>query len=349
VLRARGLRISRPGGPARLEPVELPAPRGREVLVGVAAAGLCQSDLHVIDAPTAALAAAMPFTLGHEIAGTVTMVGDDVETVRVGDPVAVYGPWGCGDCPRCRAGSENYCLHRDRLGYAGAGLGRDGGIADAVLIPHERQLLPLAGLDPVQAAPLTDAGLTSYQAVRLIAPRLPADPVVAVVGVGGLGHLAIQLLRAVTASTVLAVDSRGPALELARRCGAQLTVPAAAGAAGVRAATGGAGVDAVLDLVGAPGTVDLAASVLRPGGDLVIVGSGGGQLLLAKGTPELPVGVRAALPFWGSRPELEQVLELARGGALRVEVETFPLARAGEAVARLRAGTIDGRAVVVPR
>jgi propanol-preferring alcohol dehydrogenase len=348
VVRTRGLRISRPGGPARFEPVELPPPRGREVLVAVAAVGLCGSDLHVVDGPPAPLDAALPFTLGHEIAGTVAMVGGDVRGVRAGAAVAVYGPWGCGACPRCREGSENYCAERSRLGYAGAGLGRDGGIAGAVLVPHERHLLPLAGLDPVQAAPLTDAGLTSYHAVSLVLPRLPADPVVAVLGVGGLGHLAIQVVRALAPGAVIvATDVRAEALELATRCGAQHAVRSDLGAAGILAATGGHGADAVLDLVGSQQTLDLAAGLLRPGGDLVAVGSGGGRLAVAKSSG-LPAGIRVSLPFWGSRPDLERVLALARAGALRAEVETFPFSQAGQALDRLRAGTIRGRAVLVP-
>jgi propanol-preferring alcohol dehydrogenase len=257
---SRGFRIAQPGGPARIESIELRPPRRREVLLTVSAAGL----------------------------------------------------------------------------------------ADAVLVDHERHLLPLAGLDPVQAAPLTDAGLTSYHAVGLILGRLPADAVVAVLGVGGLGHLAIQVIRARTASTVVAVDVRDEALELAARCGAQHAAPASAGATGILAVTGGHGADAVLDLVGSQQTLDVAARVLRPGGDLVVVGSGGGRLLIDKGSPGLPQGARVAMPFWGTRPELDQVLALARTGALRAEVETFPLGAADEAVRRLRSGTLRGRAVLVP-
>jgi propanol-preferring alcohol dehydrogenase len=348
VVSSRGLRVDRPGGPPRLTTVELPGPRSREVLLHVTAAGVCRSDLHVVDAPPAPLAAAMPFTLGHEVTGVVAAVGDDVETVSVGEAVAVYGPWGCGECGRCRSGSENYCLNRTQLGFVGLGLGRDGGMADAVLVPHERHLVPLRGLDPVQAAPLTDAGLTSLHAVGLVAPRLPAAPVVAVLGVGGLGHLAVQVLRALVPDVlVVAVDVDDAALELATACGAQRTVRSEAGTAGVIAASGGGGADAVLDMVGGPRTIPLALGVLRPGGDVAVVGSGGGGLDVRKGAG-LPAGARVAFPFWGSRPELAQVLDLARAGALRVAVETFPLEDAAEALRRLRAGTIRGRAVLVP-
>ena len=343
---ALGVRLATPGGPPRLEQFDVHPPRGREVLVNVAAAGLCQSDLHVIDEPPDFLRPGLPFTLGHEVAGTVAAVGDQVEAVRVGDRVAVYGPWGCGECARCREGSENYCANRRDLGFSGIGLGRDGGMADRVLVNDERQLLLLDGLDPVQAAPLTDAGLTSLHAVNLIAARLPTAPVVVVIGVGGLGHLAVQLLRATTPALVVAVDAREEALHLAGRCGAQRIVDAGTGPAGIMAATGGQGADAVLDMVGAATSLDAGMSVLRPGGDLVVVGSGGGRVVLEKGS--VPQGVRVALPYWGSRQELQQVLALARAGTIRAEVETFPLADAGEAIRRLRSGGILGRAVLIP-
>jgi propanol-preferring alcohol dehydrogenase len=347
VVSSRGLRLDRPGRPPELTTVELPAPRGREVLLDVTAAGVCRSDLHVVDAAPAPLAAALPFTLGHEVTGVVAAVGDEVQTIAAGEAVAVYGPWGCGECGRCRSGSDNYCANRARLGHSGIGLGRDGGMADAVLVPHERHLVPLDGLDPVQAAPLTDAGLTSLHAVRLVARRLPPAPVVTVIGVGGLGHLAVQILRALVPEVlVVAVDVDDAALELAARCGAQRTVRSDAGAAGLLAATGG-GADAVLDMVGDPRTIPLALEVLRPGGDVAVVGSGGGALDARKGAG-LPAGARVAFPFWGSRPELVQVLDLARAGALRVAVETFPLEHAGEALRRLRAGTVRGRAVLLP-
>jgi len=236
-------------------------------------------------------------------------------------------------------------------------------MADHVLVDHERQLAPLAGLDPIQAAPLTDAGLTSLHAITLITPRLPRRSRVAVVGVGGLGHLAVQLLRAMTDAAVVAFDTRPQALDLAQECGADDVVrldpsgphvpdpngPDTGDVHGIDVRGGDVeGVDAVLDFVGAQATLRLAATLLRPGGDLVVVGSGGGSLVLDKARATLPPGARVSLPFWGSRPELDTVLDLARTGALKVAVETFPLADAAQAVHRLRSGTLRGRAVLVP-
>jgi propanol-preferring alcohol dehydrogenase len=350
----RALRLAGWGESPTLVELDRPVPRDGEVLVRVEAAGLCHSDLHVIDAAPGTMAFAPPFTLGHEIAGRIEALGPQAATsppgpdLAPGVRVAVYGPWGCGRCPRCAEGRENYCDHRAELAWAGVGLGRDGGMADYVLVPDARHLQPIGDLDPAQAAPLTDAGLTPYHAIRQCLPALGEDRTAAVIGVGGLGHLAIQILRALTPSRVLAVDVRDDALALAERCGAHLSTRAGADTAHVlRAATGGRGVDVVLDFVAGPATLALAADCLRPGGELSIVGSGGGRLGVGKPGP-LPPGARVALPFWGARGELAEVVALARAGALHVEVERFPLWAAHEAITLLRAGDLRGRAVLIP-
>ena len=338
------------GEPPVLSEIDRPVPRGGEILIQVEAVGICHSDLHVLDAGPGDLPFAVPFTLGHEVAGRVAAVGPAAEpgAATVGERMLVYGPWGCGSCERCRRGQENYCDRRASLSWAGMGLGRDGGMAEFVLVPSARHLTPIGSLDPLQAAPLSDAGLTPYHAVQRCRPALDGGSTVAVIGVGGLGHLAVQILRAVTPSRVFAVDVREEALALAERCGAELTTRMAGDTARVlRTASGGHGVDAVLDFVGADSTLELAAGSLRADGELVIVGSGGGHVRVAKPGP-LPQGARVSLPFWGSRPELTEVIALAHGGALQVEVERFPLSAAHEALSRLRAGALTGRAVLVP-
>ncbi|HEX6355976.1 NAD(P)-dependent alcohol dehydrogenase [Actinophytocola sp.] len=341
----RAFRLTAPGRPALVE-VEVPTPGNDEVLVRVLAAGACHSDLHVIDAAEDTFGFRPPFTLGHEIAGQVAAVGPAATGVEVGAPVAVYGPWGCGECARCEAGADNYCDRRGTLGWAGVGLGRDGGMAEYVLVPSARYLVPTGDLSPTQAAPLSDAGLTPYHAVAAL--RLDPGSAVAVIGTGGLGHLAVQILRAITPARVLAVDNRESALELAHESGAELATLARRDTHRVlRAANHGVGLDAVLDFVGSDSTMALAAASVRAGGDLVVVGSAGGQLTVGKGG-RLPAGARVSLPFWGTRPELGAVVALAQAGRLRVTVEEFPLSAAPEALARLRAGTVRGRAVLVP-
>jgi propanol-preferring alcohol dehydrogenase len=338
------LRLTAWGAPPALVDVDVPEPTGTEVLVRVEAAGICHSDLHVLDAAPGALPYRPPFTLGHEIAGHVAALGDVARGLAVGERVAVHGPWGCGTCRRCAVGEDNYCDRRAELSWSGAGLGRDGGMAGYVLVPHPRHLVPIGDLDGTQAAPLTDAGLTPYHAVAGL--TLDEGAAVVVIGVGGLGHVAIQILRAVTRARVFAVDVREDALDLAHRSGAHRTLLTRTDTAAVlRRETGGA--DAVLDFVGSDPTLTLGAGVLRPGGALVIVGSGGGKLTVAKPGP-LPQGASVALPFWGSGRELREVIALARAGRIRVETEQFPLSAAEEAFTRLRDGHVRGRAVLLP-
>jgi propanol-preferring alcohol dehydrogenase len=344
----RALRLTAWGGPPTQTEVERPVPHGAEVLVRVEATGLCHSDLHVIDAAAGALPYRLPFTLGHEVAGRTAALGPDADGVAVGDRVVLYGPWGCGACDRCAAGRDNYCDRRDTLAWHGAGLGRDGGMAEYVLVPSARHLVPIGDLPADQAAPLSDAGLTSYHAVAGLRHALGEGTTTAVIGVGGLGHLAVQLLRATTASRVLAVDVREEALALAGRSGADFGTLVRADTAGVlRMRSGGAGADAVLDFVGTTQTLELAAGVLRPGGELAVVGSGGGRLTVSK-PGALPPGFRLSLPFWGTRPELAEVVALARSGAIHVETEQFSLSAAPETIGRLRRGQVRGRAVLVP-
>lgn len=329
-----------------LTDVGQPVPAGDEVLVRVLAAGACHSDLHVVDAAEGTFGFRPPFTLGHEIAGEVAALGPTASGVAPGDPVVVYGPWGCGECARCAAGADNYCDRRGGLGWAGVGLGRDGGMAEYVLVPSARYLVPTGDLAATQAAPLSDAGLTPYHAVSGL--RLGDDPTVAVIGTGGLGHLAVQILRAVTGARVFAVDVRESALELAEASGAARTMLARPDThRALRAANGGVGLDAVLDFVGGESSLTMAAASVRAGGDLVVVGSAGGRLTVGKGG-RLPAGVRVSLPFWGTRPELTEVVALAREGRLRVAVEELPLSAAASVLARLRAGEVRGRAVLVP-
>jgi propanol-preferring alcohol dehydrogenase len=217
-----------------------------------------------------------------------------------------------------------------------------------MLVPSERFLVPLDGLDPIVAAPLTDAGLTSYHAISRSRDRLRAGAVVAVIGVGGLGHLALQILQATSAVTAYAIDSKSDALDLAVRCGAAEVASTAEEARHlVMHATDGVGADLVLDFVGAQPTLDLARELVAIDGDLTIVGSAGGLLTAGKASG-LPVACRLSAPFWGNRSELSHVLLLARQGFLNPEIERFPLTSALDVYERLAAGRISGRAVIVP-
>ncbi|GAA1636198.1 NAD(P)-dependent alcohol dehydrogenase [Actinoplanes couchii] len=325
-----------------------PEPGPGQVVVKVGGAGACHSDLHVSHAESMP-GWSTPFTLGHETAGWVHAVGEGVDNLAVGTAVAVYGPWGCGLCARCRTGAENYCEGDAPVKGGGAGLGADGGIAEYILVPHARLVVPLPdGLDPVQAAPLTDAGLTPYHVIRRSRDKLLPGSVAVVIGTGGLGHIAVQILKAITSAKVIAIDSKPAALDLARECGADVVIPAGTDAAeAVRAATvGGRGADLVIDFVGATGTLELAVKVARQMADVTIVGAANGTL--PWNFFAVPYEVSLQTTYWGTIPELAELLELAAAGLVRPKVTTFPLEEAPEVYRRLDEGKLEGRAVFIP-
>jgi propanol-preferring alcohol dehydrogenase len=347
----RALRLLEWKAEPQLVEVAEPVPGPGEVVVRIGGAGACHSDLHLMDEfEPGALPWGPPFTLGHENAGWVHAVGVGVSAELVGQPVAVYGPWGCGSCARCRVGVDTYCENPAAAPVpgGGGGLGLDGGMAEFMLVPDARHLVPLpAALDPVAAAPLTDAGLTPYHAIRRSWPKLAPGSTALVIGVGGLGHVGIQLLKATTASRVIAVDARKEALALAEECGADLTVHTSDDAAEqIREATQGRGADVVLDFVGADSTLALGAATVRTVGDLTIVGIAGGVLPVSFFS--VPYEVSIQTTYWGSRSELVEVLDLGARGLVTPKVVTFPLQEAMTAYRRLREGDLPGRAVIVP-
>ncbi|MBM7518492.1 alcohol dehydrogenase catalytic domain-containing protein [Nocardioides nitrophenolicus] len=341
----RALRLTAWGAPPELVELPVPEPAAGEVLLRVEAAGLCHSDLHIMDAPAGRMPYELPFTLGHEVVGTVVATGAEVDHAWLERLVAVHGVWSCGRCRACRRGRENYCFAL--TGPIGCGIGYDGGLADYLLVPDVRHLVAAEGSDPVRLAPLTDAGLTAQHVVRSLGADLDGATAV-VVGVGGLGHLALQLLAPARLACLVAVDPRSEARRLAIRLGADAVTASAKDAAEwLDDREDGQGADIVLDFVGSPETLDAAADLLAPGGRIVVVGSAGGSVEAAKGG-RLPRGFAVTAPFWGTRRDLEEVVALAASGAVRAETETFSLAEAPAAYARLRAGEIQGRAVVVP-
>jgi alcohol dehydrogenase, propanol-preferring len=333
--------------PAELRDVPVPEPGPGEVLVKVGGAGACHSDLHVMDWPAGTLPYDLPFTLGHENAGWIEALGTGVRGFRNGDAVAVYGPWGCGRCAACRQGRETQCERAAEIGAAGGGLGRDGGMAEYMLVPDARLLVPLGDLDPRDVAPLSDAALTPYHAIKSTLPLLAPGAWTVVIGVGGLGHMAVGLLRAVSPAQVIAVDVDESKLELARQVGADETIAAGESAAGeIRELTHGLGAMVVYDCVGSDETMRLATAVARAGGAVEVIGLAGGTLAFGFGA--LPLDCSLTIPYWGSVVELMEVLDLARAGKIRVHVERFALERVADAYASLRAGTLQGRAVITP-
>lgn len=327
-----------------------PEPGPGEVVVQIGGAGACHSDLHLMhEFEPGLLPWEPPFTLGHENAGWVRRLGPGAVGFEVGQPVAVVGAWGCGVCARCLVGWENYCERPELapVSSGGGGLGLDGGMAECMLVPSTRHLVALPeGLDPAHAAPLTDAGLTPYHAIRRSLGKLLPGATALVIGAGGLGHLAVQILNAVTAVRVVVVDPREPARRLAESAGAGLAIDPENAAERLREATRGVGVDVVLDFVGSDDTLRLAGQVVRQLGDVTIVGLAGGSLPVS--FFGLPYETSVQSTYWGNRAELVEVLDLAARGLLRPTVTTFDLADAAQAYDALARGDIEGRAVVVP-
>lgn len=335
------------GGRPEIVDIPRPEPGPGQVLLKVSAAGLCHSDQYVMSLPESEYTFGLPLTLGHEGAGVVAELGEGVEYPRVGESVAVYGPWGCGRCIKCSEGKENYCVNAERMQIKPPGLGAPGAMAEYMLVDSARHLVPLGDLDPVKNVSLTDAGLTPYHAIKNSMGRLGAGSTAVVIGTGGLGHIGIQILRAATAARVVALDVSEEKLTLAKEVGAHEAILSNDEApAKIRDMTDGQGASAVFDFVGAPPTVKIAAESAAAEADIQVVGIGGGSVQVGFGLTAYDVAVRS--PYWGSRSELVEVLELARRDQISVEVETFSLDDAPRAYERLEQGQIRGRAVVVP-
>jgi propanol-preferring alcohol dehydrogenase len=330
--------------PARLVDVPIPEPGPGEVLIKVAGNGICQSDLHLMhdwEAAPPHLDLQLPMTIGHEIGGWVAVCGPGVTGLETGQPCVVTLA-GCGRCRYCAAGWNNYCPHLGKQ----PGMGLDGGLAEYVLAPAAG-IVPLDTLEPWQAAPLTDAGLSAYHAVRRVLPLLAPAATAVVIGIGGLGHLAVMILQAVGAAEIIAVDRSPAALELAGELGADHLVPADADTeAAIRDLARDGGVEVVLDFVGSGDTVGLAARVIRPLGQIVVVGRGPGSFAFRDRA--LPYGAGLSTTFGGSKLELMDLVALAERGRLRPRISRYPLSRVAAAYERLRRGEVVGRAVIVP-
>lgn len=331
-----------------LEDVERPAAGPGEVVLKVAGAGACHSDVAIYKefAEGDPGAQAPPFVLGHENSGWVEELGPGVAGFDVGAAYLVYGPIGCGRCRACSRGQDTYCENAATMPYLGVGLGRNGGMAEYVNVPA-RNLVPLGDADPVLAAPLSDAGLTPYHAIKLALPHVAGGGRhVLVIGLGGLGQIAVQILTALTGATVIATDMKEDAMRQAEENGA-VTVPGGEDQVeAIRDLTSGRGVDAAFDFVGVTPTIKTAQAALAQGGRLTVVGIGGGTTEWSFFTN--PYEATITNTYWGTIEELHEVVDMYRNGQITPEIERFSLDDALEAYRRLEAGEVSGRAVVVP-
>ncbi|NNN21716.1 MAG: NAD(P)-dependent alcohol dehydrogenase [Acidimicrobiales bacterium] len=327
-----------------IEEVPDPVPGPGEVVVKVLGSGVCHSDLHFWDGSMAILPLPpFPWILGHENAGYVHALGPGASGFEVGEPVAVFGGWGCGTCKFCLGGEEQLCNV-----MLWSGLGVPGGYAEYINVPSTRHLVPIGGLDPVLAAPLTDACLTPYRAVKKVLPALVPGSVALIFGVGGLGHLGLQLLKKLTPAKVIVVDPLEQKRKLAIELGADLVIDPTSKNVVLEARqfTNGEGAEGVLDFVGSDSTMSSAMGSVARRGKVVIVGLAGGSAPVSfySSSPEAEV----TSSYWGSRNELVEVVALAQSGAIDVRIEKHHLSNINEVFARLQRGEIDGRAVLMP-
>lgn len=345
--------VTHHGQPLELMHQDIPKPQGTEVLLRVKAAGLCHSDLHIWEGyydlgggkklSLADRGIKLPLTPSHEICGEVVSAGPDAGSVQTG-MVAVAYPWiGCGACAACLRGEEHICVKPQSLGIM-----RAGGFADYVIVPHPRYLVDLHGLDPVKAAPLACAGITTYSAIKKFGARIHETPVV-VIGAGGLGLMAIEVLKALGGQGAIVVDVDAGKREAALKEGALAAIdPRTSDAAKQVADAVGGGARAVLDLVGATPTVTLALNACARGGHIVIVGLMGGDITLP--LPTIPMKpLRIEGNYVGSLAELHELVSLMREGKIRpMPVSSRPLDEANDALQALHEGRVVGRQVLVP-
>jgi propanol-preferring alcohol dehydrogenase len=322
--------------------VPVPDPGPGQVRVRVAGVGLCHSDVIFLDSPPGLLPYEVPFTLGHEIAGHVDAVGDDVDGVSLDEAVAVACMAPCGHCRWCRRGQDNYCIDT----WRGRGFGTDGGLAEYVVV-GAGQVVPLGELDPRIVSPLTDAGATSYHAVKKVLPKIYDDSTVVVIGVGGLGGYGVQWLRMLTSSRIIAVEARPERIKAAADLGAHEVIEAGEGLSKRLAeAIGDGGADVILDFVGDDKTIRAAMRNVAKAGAIGLVGQGFGSAEVRYGAWAHDADLFN--PQGATIAELHEVVALAKTGDVVVEVEQFAFDDVVAAYDRLRAGTLNGRAVVLP-
>ena len=337
------------GQPLELVERDIPVPQGSEVLLRVKAAGLCHTDLHLWEGHydlgggkklmLSDRGIKPPLTLSHEIVGEV--VGG--AGAHVGKTMLVH-PWiGCGECAACQRGEENICIKPQSLGVV-----RPGGFAEYLIVPHVRYLVDIDGIDAAEAAPLACAGVTTYSALKKFGARIQQDPLV-VIGAGGLGLMAIEVLKAIGGKGAIVVDIDPAKREAALAAGALAAIDARAAdaVAQVQAATGG-GARAVLDLVGATPTVTLATAACARGGHIVICGLMGGDITLSLPViPMRPLTIQGS--YVGTLEELRELIALVQRTKMKaIPVQRRPMSEANAAMQDLIAGKVVGRTILIP-
>jgi NAD+-dependent secondary alcohol dehydrogenase Adh1 len=330
------------------EPVidEVPEPTIKtplDVIVKIGGAGVCRTDLHIIEGQwEAAMNPTLPYTIGHENAGWVHEIGSAVTNVAVGDTVILHPTPTCGLCRACRAGQDMHCVNSSF-----PGLGLDGGMAEYLLTSARACVKLDPTTEPKDVAALADAGITAYHAVRKAIPLLYPGTACVLIGAGGLGHIGIQCLAALTATKIIVVDRNPAALKLAEQLGAHHTVVADGGQiAAVQELTDGGGADVVLDFVAEQGAENDGFAMTHSGGSYFVIGYGG---TLNIPTLDIIATERNIIGnIVGTYNELAELMVLAQNGKVTLHTATYPLDAAVEAIQDLDAGRVRGRAILVP-
>ena len=314
-----------------------------DVIVKIGGAGVCRTDLHIVEGQWADRSGVtLPYTLGHENAGWVQEVGAGVTNVAAGDTVILHPAPSCGLCRACRAGDDMHCSNGDF-----PGLVRDGGMADFLLTSARACVKLDPSTQPADVAALADAGITAYHAVRKAIPLLYPGTSCVVIGAGGLGHIGIQCLAALTATTIIVVDRNPEALKLAEQLGAQHTVVAdGQHVDAVKDLTDGAGAEVVLDFVAEQGAEHDGFEMTREAGSYFVIGYGG-QLQIP--TLDIISTERNIIGnIVGTYNDLVELMVLAEAGKVTLHTKTYPLDSAVEALDDLDNGRVRGRAILVP-
>jgi NAD+-dependent secondary alcohol dehydrogenase Adh1 len=325
---------------------EVPEPKisgPLDVIIKIGGAGVCRTDLHIMEGQwDAAMGTPLPYILGHENAGWVHEIGSGVSNVAVGDTVILHPLVTCGLCRACRAGDDMHCENS-----AFPGLSRDGGMAEYLLTSARACVKLDPSTQPQDVAALADAGITAYHAVRKAIPLLYPGTTAVVIGAGGLGHIGVQCLSALTATTIVVVDRNPDALKLAEQIGADHTVVADGGQVeAVKDLTGGHGAHVVLDFVAEQGAEQDGWNMTRPAGSYFVIGYGG---TLHIPTLDIISTERNIIGnIVGTYNDLAELMDLAEGGKVTLHTRTYPLAAATDALADLDAGRVRGRAILVP-
>jgi NAD+-dependent secondary alcohol dehydrogenase Adh1 len=314
-----------------------------DVIVKIGGAGVCRTDLHIIEGQWAdTTGITLPYTLGHENAGWVHTVGDGVTNVAPGDTVILHPAPSCGLCRACRAGDDMHCSNS-----AFPGVFEDGGMAEFLLTSARACVKLDPSTQPADVAALADAGITAYHAVRKAIPLLYPGTTCVVIGAGGLGHIGIQCLAALTATTIIVVDRNPDALKLAEQLGAQHTVVANGQQVdAVKDLTGGAGANVVLDFVAEQGAERDGFDMTGRAGSYYVIGYGG-QVQIP--TFDIITTERNIIGnIVGTYNDLAELMVLAQAGKVTLHTKQYPLDAALDALHDLDAGRVRGRAILVP-